>query len=52
MSEDTVKTTIVIPRALWRRAKVRAAETDSDFRSVVIVALEALLATKTKKGRR
>ncbi len=49
MDEDKVKLTVEIPRDLWRRAKVRAAETDRDLRSVVIEALEALLA-KSKKG--
>lgn len=48
--QEMVKTTILIPRELWRRAKVRAAETDADFRTVVIQALEAYLAKKTKGG--
>lgn len=43
------KTTIVIPEDLWRRARVRAAETDRDFRSVVIEALEQLLSKPAKK---
>jgi hypothetical protein len=54
MEKDMVKTTILIPRELWRRAKVRAAETDADFRRVVIAALEAYLGggRSPKKGGR
>lgn len=47
-AEGMVKTTIEIPRELWREARVRAAETDADFRTVVIRALEAFL--HKKKG--
>jgi len=54
MDRESVKTTIVIPRELWRRARVRAAEEDSDFRTIVIRALESYLGAKTpkKEGRR
>lgn len=45
------KTTIVLPEALWRRARLRAAETDTDLRTVVIQALELFLAKPVaKKG--
>jgi hypothetical protein len=40
---ETVKTTIELPRALWHRAKVRALDDRTDFRSVVIAALTAYL---------
>lgn len=52
MDRGLVKTTIAIPRELWRRARVRAAEDDADFRTVVMRALEAYLrpARAPKKG--
>lgn len=51
MDGAKVKLTVEIPRELWRRAKVRAAETDRDLRSVVIEALEQALGTaKPRKG--
>jgi hypothetical protein len=43
-----VKTTIVLPKDLWRSAKIRAIDDGTDFRSVVIAALEAHV--KPKKG--
>jgi hypothetical protein len=45
---ETVKTTVDLPRALWREAKVRAMDAHTDLRSVIIAALEAYL----KKGER
>lgn len=51
MREERIKLTVEIPRDLWRRAKVRAAETDTDLRSVVIEALERLLAERRKGGK-
>jgi hypothetical protein len=57
-SEVLVKMTVLIPKGLHRRAKVRAAETDVDMRDVVIAALEAFLSAPagapekaTKRGR-
>jgi hypothetical protein len=57
-SEVLVKMTVLVPKGLHRRAKVRAAETDVDMRDVVIAALEAFLGVPasapekaTKKGR-
>ena len=52
MDEGKVKLTVEIPKELWRRAKVRAAETDRDLRSVVIEALEAALGKPKKEGKR
>lgn len=52
MDEGKVKLTVEIPKELWRKAKVRAAETDRDLRSVVIDALQAALGDKVKKGGR
>jgi hypothetical protein len=60
-SEVLVKMTVLVPKTLHRRAKVRAAETDCDMRDVVVAALEAFLgspaiapekATKKGKGKR
>jgi hypothetical protein len=54
-SEVLVKMTVLIPKGLHRRAKVRAAQTDVDMRDVVIAALETFLGAPagaaTKKGR-
>ena len=52
MDEGKVKLTVEIPKELWRRAKVRAAETDRELRSVVIEALEAALGKPKKEGKR
>jgi hypothetical protein len=46
---DTVKTTIELPRELWRAAKLRAMDERSDLRGVVIAALEGYLRTKPRK---
>ena len=43
---DVVKTTVDLPRALWRAAKVRAMDEQSDLRRIIIAALEAYLARK------
>ena len=48
--EGRVRFTVELPRDLWRRARMRAAETDRDLRDVVIEALETLLGAKPKKG--
>ena len=36
----TVKTTVDLPEALWRSAKVRAMDERTDLRSVIIRALD------------
>ncbi len=46
------KTTIILPADLHRRARIRAAEDDTDFRSIVIEALERFLTRKARRGRR
>jgi hypothetical protein len=43
---DVVKTTVDLPRALWREAKVRGMDTGLDLRQIIIAALEAYLAKK------
>jgi hypothetical protein len=50
MKEENRKTTIEIPADLHRRARIRAAETDTDFRTIVIRALEEYLAKAVRKG--
>jgi hypothetical protein len=39
----TVKTTLVMPEELWRRAKVRAMEERRDLRDLLIEGLEVIL---------
>ena len=46
---DKVKLTVEIPRDLWRRARVKAAETDTDLRTVVIRALDEHLGPRVPK---
>jgi len=46
--EAKVKTTVELPEAVWRAAKIRAVEQHSDLRAVIIEALESLLRTKAK----
>lgn len=46
---DVVKTTVDLPAALWRRAKIAAMDERSDLRAVIIRALEAYL---KKEGSR
>jgi len=43
-----VKTTINLPEDLWKAAKIWAMDERTDFRSVVIAALEAYLQTDVK----
>jgi hypothetical protein len=48
----TVRTTLVVPAALWKRAKVRAMHEGRDLRDVLLDALRAYLATPVAKGGR
>ena len=48
MVAGQVKTSVWLPEALWKRAKVRAVEERVDLRDVIIAALTAYL--KAKKG--
>jgi hypothetical protein len=45
-----VKTTVDLPEALWKAAKIRATDERMDLRSVIISALEQHLKAKPKKG--
>ncbi len=49
-----VKTTMVLPKDVWKAAKIRAVEEDRDLNAVVIAAVEAYLKTRPRKegGRR
>jgi hypothetical protein len=44
---NTVRTTLVMPEELWRRAKVRAMEERRDLRDLLLEGLELVL----KRGR-
>jgi hypothetical protein len=48
---ETVRTTLVMPVELWKRAKVRAMDERRDLRDVLLDALRRYLA-ETKKGAR
>jgi len=48
---DVVKTTVDLPLALWRAAKVQAMDERTELRQVIIAALHAYLKTK-KEGTR
>ena len=47
---DVVKTTIDIPEALYRKAKIRAARTGSTLRDLVLGALESSLGEPTSSA--
>lgn len=49
---ETVKTTVVLPAALWESARIHAIEERTDFRTVVIRALEAYLKAAKRRGRK
>jgi hypothetical protein len=44
-----VKTTVDLPEALWRMAKVRAIEEGADLRRIIITALNHYLKRKATK---
>jgi hypothetical protein len=48
--EGLVRLNVDVPKELWRRAKQRALDLDTDLRTVVIEALEATLSRPSKKG--
>jgi hypothetical protein len=49
--KQTVKTTIELPRALYRAAKIRAMDEGSNLRALMIAALGAYLKTTAKGSR-
>ena len=48
-TSETVKTTMVLPKDLWKAAKIRAVEEDADLNGVVIAALAAYVKVKSKR---
>ena len=46
-----VKTSLVLPEALWLQAKKRALDERADFRDVIIKGLELYLKTLTKREK-
>lgn len=46
--EPRMRTTLELPSEIWRAAKIRALDERSDFRRVVIAALEAYLKGKPR----
>jgi hypothetical protein len=46
---ETVRTTLDMPVALWKRAKVRAMDERRDLRDVLLAALRAYLASPHTK---
>ncbi len=50
---DTVKTSVALPRELWKAAHVRALDEDLDLQDVIAAALAAYLRTpKAQPGGR
>jgi hypothetical protein len=47
--QGMVKTTLLLPEALWRRGKVRAMEERRDLRDLLIEGLEMVLREKRSK---
>jgi hypothetical protein len=50
VAEQEAKVTVLLPRELWKRAKIQSIKEDRDLRELVIEALERYLSTKEKKG--
>lgn len=50
MPEDVKRTSLDLPLALWKRARVKAFEEGTDFRSFVIRALEQYLGARGRKS--
>ena len=48
MAEGNVKTSVELPEALWRAAKMRAVDDRTDLRSVIVEALEKHLGLPRK----
>lgn len=46
---ETVKTTMVLPKDLWKAAKIRAVEEDADLNGVVIAALAAYVKVRPRR---
>jgi len=46
-----VKTTVALPEALWKQARIRAIEEHADLQDIVSKALTLYLRTKPEAGR-
>ncbi len=46
-----LKTTVVLPRDLWKRARIEAVEEESDLSTLIAKAIEAYLKSKHRKER-
>ena len=49
-TEESVKTTIRLSRAVWHAARVRALEERMDFQDLVAAAIQAYLKKPSKEG--
>ena len=49
-TSGNVKTTVDLPQELWRAAKIRAMDEQTDLRSIVIAALRAYLEMPADAG--
>ena len=49
--QETVKTTVRLPKPLWLSARIRAFQTGVDLQDLVAAALVAYLETPAKRGR-
>lgn len=49
---DSVKCTVKLPRALWREARIRALDEDTEFQEIVAKALTVYLKTPLKNAKK
>jgi hypothetical protein len=52
VADEEAKVTVMLPRDLWKRAKIQAIREDRDLRELVVEALQSYLTEKEKKGTR
>jgi len=50
-SNETVKTSLKLPRRLWREARILALDDGREFQEIVAAALDAYLAGRRKGGK-
>jgi hypothetical protein len=48
---ERLKTTVVLPRDLWKRARIEAVEEETDLSTLIAKAIEAYLKGKPRKKR-
>lgn len=49
---ERLKTTVVLSRDLWKRARIKAVEEETDLSTLIAKAIEAYLKGKARKERR